>query len=414
MPRFTYVVRNSKGEREMGVEEAPSQDELVARLQSRELVVVNVFPEGETIADKISPGAREGVKAREKLKHYRVTSEDLVLFSRQLATLIGAGVTILRSLDIISLQVSSRQLYQVTKRIEKDMEGGLSLHQAISKHPRIFSELWVNLIESGEASGSLAIVLSRLALYLERDAAFRRKIVSALIYPIILLCAGIAALLVMALKIIPTFAEVFKGFNMKLPLLTQILVEISDFLRHRFLLLIFGAGILIYLIRKYIATPVGRRQFENFLFKLPLFGEFFRSVSVEKLTAGLNTLLESGVPILYSFEIAERSVENLVLSDIVRKIKDDIRSGKNLGESFKKSGFFDPMVVQMVGIGEEIGELPQMFKKVNAYYQEYTETFLTRIISLFEPIILVIVGAIIGTMVIGMFLPIFQIARFGT
>jgi len=411
MPRFSYIVRDSNGSKEAGSEDALSQDELVARLQARNLIVVNVFPEGQTAADKA--GILLSVKSKIKRRHYRVTADDLVMFSRQLATLLGAGVNILRSLNIISQQVNSRRLYDVIKKVEKDMEAGLSLHEAIAKHPQVFSELWVNLVESGEASGSLAMVLSRLASYLEKNAAFTRKIISALIYPAILLSAGIIALLVMAIKIIPTFAEIFKGFNITLPALTQILIAVSAFLREKSLILIIAIAAGIYLFKQSVKSGPGRRSFEAFKFGLPVFGEFYRSVSFERFSSEISTLLESGVPILYCLEIADRSTGNLILSDIIRKVKEDVRSGKTLGESFKASNFFDPMCTQMVSIGEEIGELPQMFKKINAYYQEYTETFLARLVSLFEPVILVFIGGLIGVMVVGMFLPIFQIANLG-
>ncbi len=411
MPRFTYIVRNNIGNKDTGTEEAPNQDELIARLQAKGLIVVNVFLEDQASLEKDDIPLK---KNKIRTKHYRVNARDLVLFSRQLATLLGAGVTILRSLNIISQQIASAQLYKIIKKVEKNMEAGLSFHEAIAKHPDVFSDLWVNLIESGEASGSLAMVLARLAGYLEKNAAFRTKIVSAMIYPAILLCAGIGALLIMSLKIIPTFAEIFKGFDIELPMLTKILVEFSTFLREKFFILAIIIGVGAYLFKSYINTKSGRKNLENFEFKLPVFGEFFRCMGMERFSSEMSTLLESGVPILYSLEIAERSVNNYVLGEIIAKVKEDVRVGKPLGAAFSKSSFFDPMVVQMVSIGEEIGELPQMFKKINVYYQEYTETFVARIVSMFEPFILVFIGGMIGVMVIGMFLPIFQIAKFGS
>jgi type IV pilus assembly protein PilC len=342
-----------------------------------------------------------------------VAGDDLVLFCRQLATLLGAGVTILKSLEIISQQVASRRLHNILRDLQRNMEQGLSLHEAMSKHPQVFSELWVNLVESGEAGGSLAVVLSRLASYLERNAAFKRKIISALIYPCILMLAGFGALLFLTIKIIPTFSELFKGFGIELPILTQIIMNISAFIR-KYMLLILGAGIVgFYLFRTYIRSGDGRLQFENFKFKLPVFGEFFRALVVERFSSNMATLLESGVPILYSLEITEHSVDNLVMSDIIRQVKEDVRSGKSLSQPLDKSGFFEPMVTQMVAIGEEIGELSPMLKKINTFYQDYVETFLVRFTSMFEPIMLLFMGLVIGMMVVGMFLPIFRIAQIG-
>jgi len=411
MPRFYYIARNRSGNKETGTEEGVTQEDVINKIQAKGLVIVNVISESVNSPVNLNSGNAKKVKL--KPKHGRVTGDDLMLFCRQLSTLIGAGVTILKSLDIISNQVASRKLHSVIIELNKGMEAGLSFHEAMAMHPKIFSDLWVNLVESGEASGNLAVVLSRLATYLEKNAEFKRKIISALIYPAILTFAGTGALFFMAIKIIPTFAEIFKGFNITLPLLTQILVSISEFLRWGILIIIFVIGGIIFMFKKYVKTKAGRKNFENFKFKLPVFGEFFLALIIEKFSSEMSTLLESGVPILYSLEICERSVDNLVMADVIRKIKEDVREGKSLRESLERSAFFEPMFIQMVSIGEEIGELPQMFKKVNVFYQEQCDTFLTRFVSMFEPFILVFIGSLIGVMVIGMFLPIFKIATIG-
>ncbi|MEW6100744.1 MAG: type II secretion system F family protein, partial [Candidatus Omnitrophota bacterium] len=282
---------------------------------------------------------------------------------------------------------------------------------ALAKHKKVFSELWINLVESGEASGNLAVILSRLASYLERNMSFKRKIISAMIYPLILLGASLIALLFLTIKIIPTFAELFKGFNITLPLLTRWLIYFSEAMRKGFL---FGVGAIIaayLLFKQYIANRSGRKNFEKFIFSLPLFGEFFRVMIIERFTSEMATLVESGVPILYSLDIAEHSVGNLIIAEVINKVKEDVRQGKTLSKPLEKSGFFDPMAVQMVNIGEEIGELPNMFKRLNVYYQEYIDTFLARFTSMFEPIVLIFMGIVVGVMVIGMFLPIFQITQ---
>lgn len=409
MPRFFYIARNRAGKKESGLEDASSQEEAISRLQARDLIVISIVPEHK---EGVS-GIRQNVvsKAKFKPKHYRITSDDLVLFCRQLATLLGAGVTILKSLEIITQQISSRRLYNVIKDLQKKMEAGLSFHEAMAKHPSVFSELWINLVESGEASGNLAMILSRLAGYLERNAEFKKKVISALIYPLILFVASLSALLFLTIKIIPTFVDLFKGFNITLPLLTRILVGISAFIKSYIVIILVGIVVGTILLRKYIATKPGRLSFEKFLFSLPAFGEFFRVLVIERFTSEMSTLVESGVPILYSLEIAEHSVGSIVLGNIISKIKDDVREGKPLSEPLDKSGFFDPMAVQMVNIGEEIGELANMFKRLNVFYQDYIDTYLTRFTSMFEPIMLIFMGIVVGIMVIGMFLPIFQIAQ---
>jgi type IV pilus assembly protein PilC len=409
MPKFFYIARDKTGNKVTGAEESASQDEAISRLQAKELIVISVIPEAHGGA----PAPDLVLKGRVIAKHSRVTSGDLTLFCRQLSTLLGAGVTILRSMNIIAQQVASRKLYQVVRNLQKNMEAGLSLHEAMARYPEIFSELWINLVESGEASGNLAMVLSRLATYLERDAAFKKKIISALIYPVILMVAGLSALLFMSIKIIPTFAEIFKGFNIELPLLTKFIMGVSFFIRQYGIITVVSLAIGFWFLRKYISTKAGKRQYQKLLLKLPIFGEFFRTIAIERFTSEMSTLVESGVPILYSLEISERSVNNAVLGEIILKIKEDVRAGKPLGQSLEKSNFFDPMVVQMVNIGEEIGELSNMFKRLNTFYQEYLETFLVRFTSMFEPAMLLFMGALIGIMIIGLFLPIFEISSIG-
>ena len=408
MPRFFYTTRDSAGKKITGYEEVASSDELINRLQSRNLVVIDIL--SDTAGTK-SGLVREAPARKIRLRRYRITQEDLVLFCRQLATLLGAGVTILKSLDIIAKQVASTKFYNIIKEVENSMERGLSLHEAMSKHPKAFSDLWVNLVGSGEASGNLFVVLERLATYLERDAAFKRKVISSLIYPIILMVAGLGALLFLTIKIIPTFSELFKGFNMTLPLLTRILILVSDSIR-RYIFYMFGLTIVgIFVLKKYIGTKEGRRNFERMQLSLPLFGDFLRALIIERFSSGMATLIESGVPLLYSLEITEHSVDNVNMADIIHHIKEEVRVGSPLNHSMDKSNFFEPLVVQMVAVGEEIGELPQMFKRINTFYQEYVETILSRFASMFEPVILIFMGAVVGLMVIGIFLPIFQLSQ---
>lgn len=405
--RYYYIARDQGGAKSSGSADAANQEELVTRLQQKGLTVLSVTPEQRSQGFDSAIAA----KSRFKPKYYRITNDDLTLFCRQISTLLGAGVTILKSLEIISQQVSSRKLFLIIRELQRGMEGGLSFHEAMAKHPTVFSELWINLVESGEASGNLSMVLNRLAGYLERNAAFKRKIVSALIYPAILVVVGLGALLFLTIKIIPTFVEIFDGFDITLPLLTRILVSVSAFIR-KFILILIGAMVVgFFMLKKYTATRAGRRQYEKVLFRIPVFGEFYRVLIIERFTSEMSTLVESGVPILYSLEIAEHSVGNVVLGEIIRHIKDDVREGKPLSYPLERSGFFDPMAVQMVTIGEEIGELSNMFKRLNAFYQEYIDVFLTRFTSMFEPLMLVFMGAVIGIMVVGMFLPIFQITQ---
>jgi type IV pilus assembly protein PilC len=411
MVKFIYVARDKTGKKISGTQDADSEDELITRLQELEFTVVSVMVASGEGADTLMADAPKSAIGYRQHRHRGIRSSDLVLFCRQLTTLLGAGVTILKSLDTVSRQVASPKFFKVIARLKKDMEQGLSFHEALGKHPTVFSDLWVNLVESGEASGNLAVILDRLAMYLERNAEFKNKVISSLIYPALLLVGSFSALLFLTVKIIPTFMEAFKGFGVAMPLPTLILVAVSDFIRKTLLMITIGIVVFFYLFSQYVKTKEGKKNFETFLFALPLIGEFFRALMMERFASEMATLIESGVPILYSLEITEQSVGSVVIAEIIRGIKEDVRAGKSLSQPLEKSGFFEPMVVQMVSIGEEIGELSQMFKRINAYYEDYVETFLARFISLFEPIILIFMGGVIGLMVVGMFLPIFQMSR---
>jgi type IV pilus assembly protein PilC len=410
MAKFFYIARDRMGKRITGVEESAGKDDLVSWLQAKGFIVTDIQLESER-----GTGSSEEQIYKRKFKttHYRITTVDLSLFCRQLATLLGAGITILEALTVILKQASSRRLRRVIGDIRKSMEAGLSLHEAMAKNRTVFSNLWVHLVESGEASGNLSIILSRLANYLERYVQFRSKVISALIYPVILVCVGVFALIFLTVKIIPTFATLFSGFDMELPLLTQLLIRISSFIRQYLFFLFAAICAVIFFVRKYIKLPDGRRRYENLLFRLPLFGEFFRVLVIERFSSEMATLIESGVPILYALEISERSVDNLVMSEAIHRIKEQVRQGRSLSQPMAKSGIFEPMVIQMISIGEEVGDLSAMFKKINSFYQEYIDTFINRFTSMFEPLMLVFMGVVIGIMVVGMFLPIFQISKIG-
>lgn len=405
MATFFYIAKDRDGRKITDVEDAGSPEEVALRLQAKGLFVISIDSEhgkaGHVSVDK------------RKYGHSKISADDLVGFCRQLATLLGSGVTILRGLDIILKQVQSSRLHGVILEIKKSMEEGLSFHDALAKHPKIFSGLWANLVESGEASGCLPVVLDRLAKSLERNAEFKRKIITALFYPFILMVVGFGALLFLTIKIIPTFAELFKGFNLTLPLITRMLMTASEMIRKYLVFGVIAAVTFFILLKKYIATETGRRQYEKLVLSLPLFGDFFKALIAERFASEMSILIESGVPILYSLEIAEQSVGSFIAADYIRRMKEDVRRGKNLSQPLADCGFFEPMVVQMVSVGEEIGELSQMFKRITNFYQESVETFLARFTAMFEPIMLLFMGGVIGIMVLGMFLPIFQMSRIG-
>ena len=411
MPNFSYTARTREGKKEIGTSNAISKDALAQRLQERGLIVTKIVSAEKTPGKMM--GFDVGKEAPKKFTHSGVKLYDLVFFARQLAILVDSGVTIHRSLDALLKQVDSVKLHKIILQAKKDIEAGLTLKDALAKYPKVFSELWINIIESGEASGNLALVLDRLAKYMEMRAEFNRKITSALIYPVILFAVALCAIIFFVVKIVPTFAELFKGLGAELPALTKALVNISNGVKDNFFIgiaLIIG---LYFAFKTFVKTSQGRYIFDVFKIKLPLFGDFFKVMAVERFTSEMATLIEGGVPILYALEITERSSGNKILQAIIRDVKVNVREGQSLAALLGKNSFFEPMVIQMISIGEEVGELAKMFRRVANFYEEYVQTFIGRFATIFEPIMLVFMGGVIGTMLIALFLPIFSIATLG-
>jgi type IV pilus assembly protein PilC len=411
MKKFIFTARDQQGKMITGGEEAENADALVSRLQLRGLLVTNIRIQADT-EPAVSSRAGFSSVAR-KFSHHRIKEEDLCLFGRQLATAIGSGVPLLKSLDIINRQAASKKLFDALSIVIHDVESGLSFRDALAKHPNVFSSLWVNLVETGEASGNLPLVLERLVVYLEGRAAFKRKIVSALIYPMLLTVVAFGAIIIFLIAIVPKFVTIFEGFGKKLPTPTMILISVSNLLTRNFFFIFIAFCGILYISYQYARSKSGKARLDRFVLSAPVVKEFFRLSEIEKFASGMSTLLESGVPILFSLEIAERSSGNGVVQDIIKKVKESVREGKPLVGPMEESGFFPPMITQMVNIGEEIGELDKMFKKISAFYSEMLETKITRLTTLFEPIMIVFMGVVIGGMVISMFIPIFSIANIG-
>src|SRR3989338_3122769 len=318
--RFNFSARNPSGESIAGNEEGEDADAVVNRLQARGLLVTSIKEDAGAQGQQILNRPSKKFAKTRKFNHFAIKEDDLIVFSRQLATALGSGVPLLKGLNIITSQVGSKKLFDVCAGITQDVESGLSLRDALSKHSKVFSSLWINLVETGEPSGNLPIVLEKLAYYLEKRAAFKSKIVSAMVYPIILMTVAIGAIAVFLIAIVPKFAEIFQGLNVTLPPATKLLIALSQNTRQNFpliLLLLVGS---IIALTQYIKTRSGKRIFDNFVLKVPLFSEFFRLSEIEKFCSNIATMLESGVPILYALEITERSSTNTVVQDILRNI----------------------------------------------------------------------------------------------
>lgn len=412
--QFSYIAKDAVGKTIKGTDEANSKDDIITALQARGYFIVSIQPAAGEPTQKLQTPASAKTKSKGHFTHHKVKLDDLLIFARQLATMIASGITLLRSIQIAKQNVDSKQLAAALEVVESDVERGISFSASLSRHPKIFNQFWVSLAEVGEASGTMPAILEKLAFYLEQRAAFQSALISAIIYPAILFCVAIGAITFFALVIGPRFEALFQSFNTKLPLPTQVILDIFRFLRTNFLVLILAIGAILLLMGRYIKTPMGKQHLENFIFSLPKAGYVYRTIVVERFTSQMSILTESGVPILYALDIAQRMVDNLTCAAIIGDIKNNVREGKLLAEPMEKSRFFPPMTVQMIKVGEETGELGKMLKSVADYYQAYVQTFMKRFATLFEPFMLVFMGGVIGTIVISLFLPIFKIAQLGT
>ena len=395
MTSFSYVAKLPDGRTVSGSLEAASQQVVLSALHQRGLVVVNVKP---------APFRTHGARGRVKL-------DDLAIFSRQLATLVDAGIPIVAGLEAVADQMESRTLREVITRVKDAVEGGTNLTAAVANQSRVFSPLFVSMVKAGEASGHLAEVLGRLAVYFEKAAALQRRIRAALVYPAIVITMAIVITSILVLTVIPAFKEIFSTFGAALPLPTQILLAVSDLSRRMFfpgLALLIGG---IFAFRKMVlGTPKGRLWFDRTSLRLPVVGTLIRKVAIAKFSRTLATLVRSGVQILAALEIVAETAGNRVIAEAVLQVKTSIREGENIADPLASSGVFPPMVVRMIAVGEQTGRLDDMLSKVADFYEEQVDTAVSGLTSALEPLIICVLGVVVGSIVFAIFMPIFKMA----
>ncbi len=405
MPDFLYKARDSDGNLVQGTMIAESESEVIEILQRRNLLITSVQ---QIIAKKKASELK--FKLSKIRFSSRVKNDDLCIFARQMGTLLNAGVPLLRSLSVLGKQVSSLPLRDAVDKIKEDIQSGSTLRDAIDKHPKVFSKFWVNLVGTGEASGQLPSVLEQIAQYFESSGELQRKVVSALIYPLVLLIVCTGAILVFVIKIVPVFASMFVSFGSELPAVTQFVVDLSILCRKFAIPFLLLTPVVFFLLNRLMKTKKGRLFFDRLLLRMPIFGTLFRNIAIANFSRGLGTMISSGVPILYALEIVTKTVGNSVIEEALEGVKDSVRDGKSIAEPLESSGIFPPMVVLMVNVGEETGELADMLKHVAVFYEERINMVVERLASLLEPFMLVFMGGLVGFLVVAMFLPIFKLA----
>ncbi|MDZ7860109.1 MAG: type II secretion system F family protein [Candidatus Krumholzibacteriota bacterium] len=392
---FVWKGRTPAGEDVSGEYEADNKIELASHLRKKKIILTQVRQKPKDLNINFGFKQKIGIK-------------DLGIFTRQFATMINAGLPLVQCLDILSSQIEKDNFREIVTEVMEDVESGSTLSEALSKH-KCFSELFVNMVDAGESGGILDLILNRLALFLEKQDSLRRKIKGALTYPTIVLFVAGGATIFMLMFIIPTFAKMFIDFGGDLPLPTQIVMGLSNFLRVNWYLLL-GAGIGIYFgIKKYNSTDNGKRRIDRFLLNLPILGTVIRKGAVAMFTRTLGTLTASGVPIIDGLNITAKTAGNKVIEDAVVKTRESIREGNTIAEPLKQSGVFPPMVVQMISVGEQTGALDEMLEKIADFYDEEVDGAVDALTSAIEPIMIVVMGVIVGGMLISMYLPMFKL-----
>lgn len=403
MPKFLYTARDREANLINGVIEGHDEAFVVKELKKRGFTPVEISLEKEQ-AKAAAAVVSSGMKGK-------VNSMDLVVFSRQLATLIDAGISLVMSLNILYDQVENPFLKKIISNIKNDIEAGNSLSASFFKYQNVFPTLFSNMIRAGESSGSLNEILDRVADYLERIENLKRKIFSSLMYPVVIVGMAILINAFLILKVVPTFKGIFESLGGQLPGPTQFLINISNFSLRFFPFIVIFLVIATVGFFRYINTEGGRYKFDDLKLKLPLFGPLINKVSISKLTRTLSTLIRSGVSILEAFEISGKVVGNKVIEQACDQVRLRLRAGENIAEPMEETGKFPPFVVKMIAVGEQTGELEKMLGKISDYYDSQVNDSLSGITSIIEPLIIAFLGVTIGFVVLAMFLPIFKLSQ---
>jgi type IV pilus assembly protein PilC len=404
MPTFAFTAKTADGKTISNTLDADSPATARQRLSEQGMSVTKIQP--AKAKAKPAPLAGPGSKPDFLDRFQRVKLTDLSLFCRQFSTLIDAGVSLVRCLDVLTEQSQSPKLRRIIADLRYEVESGNSLSKAMSKYPTTFSNLFIGLIRSGEVGGVLEESLQRLSLFLEKDVELRRKVKSALTYPVIVSLAALGIVLFLTMRIVPEFAKMFKDLGVKeLPAMTQMLMNFSDFMVHKFYMAAIGVFVFWVAFKMFTRTKFGRRAWDRVKLKIPVFGKLTHKVALARFSRTLSTLLASGVPILSAMETVAGTVGNEVIADAILDARARVREGDVISEPLRKSRLFPPMVVQMIAIGQESGALDTMLSKIADYYDQEVDAAIASLTAAIEPMLIIFLGFTVGFIVIAMFMP---------
>ncbi len=398
MAKFMWEGRTRVGGTMTGEIEAPNEAFVIAQLRRQQIVPVKIKNKPRDLGLRI-PGRRGKVSRRE-----------LAIFTRQFATMIDAGLPLVQCLDILGMQQENQAFKQVILKVKEDVESGSTFADALEKHPKVFDELFVNLVSAGEVGGILDTILARLAAYIEKAMKLAKQVKSAMVYPSTILAVAVIVTTVLLLYVIPIFGQMFQDFGAALPAPTMIVLAISAYTRKYFLLGLALIVVLVLGIRWYYKQEGGRRRIDRLLLRVPIFGDLLRKIAVARFSRTLGTMVSSGVPILESMDIVAKSAGNKIIEEAIVKARASISEGKTISEPLAESKVFPVMVTQMVSVGEATGALDTMLNKIADFYDDEVDAAVGALTSLLEPMLMIFLGVVIGGLVIAMYLPIFKLA----
>lgn len=399
MLNFSYTVKNKSGQIVKGVIEAESKEKLIDYFQKDGCIIFSIV---------------ETKKKSKTKKRGKIKADDLVIFSRQFTTLIESSIPVVESLEILKEQLEKPFFKEVIGSVLQDVKEGSSLSGAFAKYSKLFGEIYISMVEAGEASGKLPQLLERVSIYLEKSSALKKKIVSSLFYPVVVIVMAISITAFLVIKVVPTFKSIFASLGGELPLPTKILLAVSDFLGKPqtllsiFIIIIFSS----YMFSRFISTEKGKRIYHRFLLKLPVIGDLIKKIALARFSMTFSTLIKSGVPIIKCLEIVGKTSGNKILEDAVFKSKKFIQEGQPISVPLQECEIFPPMVVKMISIGERSGKLEEMLSKIAQFYEEQTDAMVAGLASIIEPLVILFLGIVVGGIVMALFLPITQITQY--
>lgn len=401
MPKFEWEAKNRAGSLQKGSMDAANASLVENQLKKFGFTNITIKEEGKGFGKGFKLPSFGGGK---------VETKDLVVFTRQFATMIDSGLPLVQCLDILSSQQENKTFKDILINVKESVEGGSTFADALAKHPKAFDQLFVNLVAAGEVGGILDTILSRLAAYIEKAQKLKKQVKGAMVYPVTIMSIAVVVVGVILVFVIPTFAKMFADFGGELPAPTKIVIALSNFIVKYLVVMIGGFFAAVWGFKKYYATPNGRKLIDRMALNAPIAGPLIRKVSVAKFTRTLGTMISSGVPIMDGLEIVAKTAGNKIVEEAIYKVRQAISEGKTIAEPLAASGVFPPMVVQMISVGEATGAMDAMLNKIADFYDDEVDDAVGALTSMMEPLLMVFLGTTVGGLVVAMYLPIFKLA----